>query len=93
MSDRTHRGSDSGKAYSEYYAPDGTLRGKSDTESYTGSWKVVGEQLCFDYSYADTSKNYSECYDVYNNGDMIQWVDANGVQQETVFVPGNPDGL
>ncbi len=90
VSDRTFRGNDGQSQYSEYYAPDGTLRGKSGTETYSGSWKVVGEQLCFNYP---GKTNETDCYAVFKNGDVITWVDANGELVEATYAEGNPDGL
>ena len=90
VSNRTFRGVDGQSQYSEYYAPDGTLRGKSGTETYSGSWKVVGEQLCFNYP---GNANETDCYAVFKNGDVITWVDANGELVEATYVEGNPDGL
>lgn len=91
VSNRTFRGVEEGESYSEFYAPDGSLRGKSGAKAYTGNWKVVGEQLCF--SYADTGDTDTECYTVFKNGDVISWVDENGTIVEAEYVEGNADGL
>lgn len=94
VSDRTFSGDDEGKSYSEYYAPDGTLRGKSGTETYSGSWKVVGEQLCFTYpNKGDKTDSETDCYAVFKNGDAISWVDEDGKLVEATFAEGNPNGL
>lgn len=92
VSDRTHRGQSEGKPYSEYYAPDGTVRGKNPDETYTGTWKVVGEELCFTYPEAGMTPE-AECYAVFNNGAAIEWLSEDGKIVETTYVPGNPDGL
>lgn len=92
VADRTYRGESDGKSYAEYYAPDGTLRGKSGGEAYAGSWKVVGEQLCFTYP-KEGGPAEVDCYDVFKNGDAIAWVDSAGKTVESVFVEGNPDKL
>jgi len=89
VTDRTYRGDYQGKPYVEYYAPDGSMRGKLADEAYTGSWKVVGEQLCFTYP----KDNQTDCYDVFKNGEAFTWVGADGKVVETTFVEGNPDQL
>ena len=40
-----------GKIWAEYFAPDGTLRGRTDDgRQFAGSWKIEGDILCVDYS-------------------------------------------
>lgn len=92
VSDRTFRGKDdAGESYSEYYAADGTLRGSSGGEAYSGSWKVVGEQLCFTYPDGGTSE--TECYAVFKNGDAVTWLTSDGRIVEATYAEGNPDNL
>ena len=50
VSDRTFTGTENKGSYTEYYAPDGTLRGVQDDEQYSGTWSVQGNELCFTYS-------------------------------------------
>ena len=92
VSDRTFRGDDGGAPDAEYYAPDGSLRGKSAGEAYAGSWKVVGEQLCFTYPGEGTSSE-TQCYTVYKDGDAVTWVGSDGKVVAATFVQGNPDNL
>lgn len=92
VANRTYRGESEGMPYAEYYGPDGSLRGKSGAEAYAGSWKVVGEQLCFTYPEAG-SDSETECYAVFKNGDTISWVDSEGKIVEATYVEGNPDNL
>jgi uncharacterized lipoprotein NlpE involved in copper resistance len=92
VSNRTFRGKDdAGEPYSEYYATDGTLRGTSGGEAYAGSWKVVGEQLCFTYPEAGTSE--TECYAVFKDGDVLTWVTSDGEVVAATYAEGNPDNL
>ena len=91
VANRTYRGSSDGKPYTEYYAADGSLRGISGGEAYSGSWKVVEDKLCFTYPTADASE--IECYAVFKNGDSLTWIDSNGRVVEATYVEGNPDGL
>ena len=92
VSDRTYRGDDQGKPYAEYYAPDGSLRGKNAGEAYAGSWKVVGEQLCFTYP-KEGSTSEVDCYSVFKSGDVITWVGSDGKVVAATYVEGNPDKL
>lgn len=92
VANRTYRGVDEGKPYAEYYAADGTLRGKAEGKAYTGSWKVVGEELCFTYP-KEGADSDTECYGVFKNGDAITWTDSDGKVVETTYVQGNPDKL
>ena len=92
VANRTYRGQSDGKPYAEYYTPDGSVRGKTGGETYTGSWKVVGEQLCFTYPNAGKDEEV-DCYAVFKNGDALTWTDSNGQLVETTFVEGNPDNL
>jgi hypothetical protein len=40
-----------GKIWAEYFAPEGTLRGRTDDgRRFEGSWKIEGNTLCVDYS-------------------------------------------
>lgn len=50
VSDRTFTGTENEASYTEYYAPDGTLRGIQDDEEYSGTWSVQGNEICFTYS-------------------------------------------
>lgn len=92
VANRTYRGDYEGKPYAEYYAADGSLRGKTGDEAYPGSWKVVGEQLCFTYP-KEGAASETECYTVFKNGDAITWVGADGKIVDTNYVEGNPDKL
>lgn len=92
VANRTYRGQSDGEPYAEYYTPDGSVRGKTGGETYTGSWKVVGEKLCFTYPKPGKDDEVY-CYEVFKNGDALTWTDSNGQLVETTFVEGNPDNL
>ena len=84
ISDSTVQGSMVGGPYAEYYAPDGTIRGKD----YTGQWSVEGDSMCF--AYHSTPK---ECWNVELNGDQVRWI-KNGASQGTgTIVRGNANGF
>ncbi len=92
VSDRTHRGLSEGKPYAEYYAADGTVRGKTGEETYTGTWKVAGDELCFTYPEPGVEPT-AQCFTVFSKGDAIEWLSSDGTIVETTFVQGNPDNL
>jgi hypothetical protein len=51
--------------YTEYYAPDGQIRGKD----YVGAWTVEGDAMCFLYDGADKA-----CWQVGVADGEIQWI-------------------
>jgi hypothetical protein len=85
ISDSTVQGNmDASGPYAEYYAPDGTIKGKD----YTGQWSVEGDAMCF--AYEGTPKT---CWNVELNGDQVRWI-KNGASQGTgTIVKGNANGF
>ena len=85
ISDSTVQGNmDASGPYAEYYAPDGTIKGKD----YTGQWSVEGDAMCF--AYQDTPK---QCWNVELDGDQVRWI-KNGASQGTgTIVRGNANGF
>ncbi len=45
----TASGASAKHAWSEYYQPDGAIRGRSDDGPYQGKWTVSGSEMCFVY--------------------------------------------
>jgi len=70
-------------AYTEFYAPDGTIRGAD----YAGSWSVDGDRMCFAYG-ADPAT----CWGVRLSGDGVTWVSDAGDEGTGTIMPGNPNG-
>lgn len=93
VSDRTFTGSYEGVTYNEYYAADGTLRGEEAGETYSGTWAVVGDELCFTYPDEAGGEAQVDCYAVYRDGDEIAWVDREGNVTAATWEEGNPQGL
>ncbi|HEV8389641.1 MAG TPA: hypothetical protein VGQ35_07350 [Dongiaceae bacterium] len=85
ISDSTVQGNmDDSGPYAEYYAPDGTIKGKD----YSGQWSVEGDTMCF--LYQDTPE---ECWNVEIKGDQVRW-SKNGASQGTgTIVKGNVNGF
>jgi hypothetical protein len=51
-------------AYAEFYAENGEIRGAG----YTGSWKVEGDAMCFDYGQGPA------CWQVGHAGEEVVWL-------------------
>lgn len=75
---------DAGGAYAEFYAADGSIKGKD----YGGQWSVEGDAMCF--LYQDTPK---QCWSVEINGDQVRWI-KNGASEGTgTILRGNPNNF
>lgn len=69
-------------AYTEFYAADGTIKGKD----YTAKWTVEGDTMCFTYEGAA-----ADCWHVKIAGEAVTWV-KDGVDGGTgTILPGNPN--
>ena len=81
-----------GPKFSEYYAPDGSIRGREieDTdEEYLGTWQVDGDRLCVVFP----SHDYKSCVVVTREQDGA-YDFAVGEQHGTrTIVAGNPNNL
>lgn len=76
--------------YSEFYGADGTIRGGTGADAYTGKWSVDGDTMCFDYGDPATFS----CWGIAAEGDMVEWIDKNGaVGGSGTVVTGNPGNL
>jgi len=75
---------EAGGAYTEFYAEDGTIKGKD----YTGVWNVDGDSMCFQYGSDPVS-----CWQAAKEGDQIQWVKDGKVDGTGTVLPGNPNNF
>ena len=75
---------DASGPYAEYYAPDGTIKGKD----YTGQWSVEGDAMCF--AYEGTPKM---CWNVEISGDQVRWIKDGASQGTGTIVKGNANGF
>ena len=85
VSDHTYQGSMSsgGSGFSEYYAPDGAIRGAD----YTGNWRTEDGIMCFNYGEGD------RCFGVTLDGpSMVMYKDGK-IDGNGMLVPGNPQGF
>ena len=72
-------------AYTEFYAPDGTIRGPS----YQARWTIKDDQMCFDYDEA----LQIDCYGVKIDGRSLEWHRQGEVQGKGTLVEGNPNNF
>jgi hypothetical protein len=71
-------------AYTEFYAADGTIKGKG----YTGKWSIEADTMCFTYEGAA-----ADCWHVKIAGEAVTWV-KDGVDGGTGTIQsGNPNNF
>ncbi|MDQ0395443.1 hypothetical protein [Labrys monachus] len=82
-------GVEDGNPYQEYFNPNGSISGKSSTETYTGAWRIQGDKLCMGYESDDESGQINDwnCSDVGVIGDRVIWND-DGELSEGKLVAG-----
>ncbi|MDX7950167.1 hypothetical protein P7D22_03115 [Lichenihabitans sp. Uapishka_5] len=78
-----------GGSYTEFYAPDGTLRRLDGDGATTGRWNQDGTQVCFDYPDDDDHA----CLQVSVAADTGHFTDADGTADAFEILPGNPKAL
>ena len=71
---------DAAGKYTEFYAKDGTVRGKD----YQAKWSIEGDTMC--WVYAGQPK---DCWRAAIKGDSIKWVKDGKVQGTGTIVQGN----
>jgi len=69
-------------AYAEFYQPDGIIKG----DGYTGTWKIDGDSMCFQYG-----SDPKSCWEVTKEGSAIQWIKDGKVEGTGTVEPGNPN--
>jgi hypothetical protein len=90
MTGTTHEGG----TYTEYYAPDGTIRGATgDGARYTGTWwlRKEDELMCFRYGDGPFDAG---CVRLALTGDRVDFVLLDGtVEPPATLLAGNPNNL
>jgi hypothetical protein len=71
-------------AYTEFYAADGTIKGKD----YAGNWSIDGDKMCFAYGTDPTT-----CWAVQISGDQVTWVGDGGPEGTGTIRAGNPNSF
>ena len=82
VSDKTYQGSMLKDAFAEYYAPDGTIKGKD----YSGKWRVTDGTMCFQYG-----DKPETCWDVRIEGPSMTMYRDGKVDGNGMLVDGNPN--
>ena len=81
-----------GPKFSEYYAPDGSIRGREieDTdEEYLGTWHIDGDRLCVVFP----SHDYKNCVSITREPDGTYDFADDGRHSQRTIIAGNPDKL
>ena len=84
VSDRTYQGSMTEDAFAEYYAADGSIRGKD----YEGAWRTEDGTMCFTYGDGEET-----CWGVLLNGPAMTLLKDGVVDGSGMLVEGNPHGF
>ena len=69
-------------AYTEFYAADGTIKGKD----YTAKWTVEGNAMCFTYEGVA-----ADCWKVKIAGEIVTWVKDGAEGGTGTILAGNPN--
>lgn len=83
-----------GKAWVEYFDPNGTVRGRSrEGVAFSGSWTITGNTLCIDYS--STGEDWCGQFAEGSDGSIDYYRDGKfrKTYPRSVLQPGNPQQL
>ena len=76
-----------GERWSEYYQPDGTIRGRSEHGTMQGKWTVSGSEMCFDY----VGSGAASCWTISVEGNEITYYRKEKHKHNTAtLLKGNP---
>ena len=81
VSNTTYQGSMTKDAFVEYYAADGSIRGKN----YTGKWRTIDNAMCFKYG-----DNPEKCWGVAIRGAALTLLKEGAVDGAGMLIKGNP---
>ena len=86
VSDHSYQGSMSkpGSVFSEYYAPDGSIR----AEGYSGQWRAEDGAMCFQYG-----DGPERCFGVTIDGPSMVMYKEGEIDGNGMLIPGNPSGF
>ena len=86
VSDHSYQGSMSkaGSVFSEYYAPDGTIK----AEGYAGKWRAEDGAMCFQYG-----DSPERCFAVTIDGPSMVMYKEGKIDGNGMLIPGNPNGF
>jgi len=85
---------DDGAWYTEFFSPDGVIRGQEEGQAYKGQWTVLGSQVCVRYPKEEDPGKLGDpdCTGIATNGDHFAWTEEGGIYPAQLR-SGNPDGL
>jgi hypothetical protein len=72
---KTISGIENSESYSEYLSPDGTISGRSPSGTYSGRWRISGNEICFLYEEGRPGTRKWDCNEVRLRGNRIIWDD------------------
>jgi len=72
---KTITGVENGESYSERLSPDGTILGRSASGSYSGRWRISGNEICFLYEEGRRGTGKWDCNEMRLRGNQIIWDD------------------
>ena len=84
----TITGAEDNERYAEYISPDGRILGRTESGSYSGNWRIEGNELCVSYG-----KKPWECTALRLTGNQLVWVDPDGGDVLTTLSKGNTEYL
>ena len=77
-----------GTPFTEFYSPDGIIKGVSGEGRYEGSWSIDDDMLCFVYS------EPFGCRRIGLTGDVVSYITEDGEADGSgTLIKGNPDVL
>ena len=77
--------------WTEYYAPDGTIRGKWRSQHYLAKWSVDRGLMCFDYEI--DGRSFCLMLAVTKDQVFTYREDGSGGDQSSRLLSGNPQNL
>ncbi len=88
----TISGREGGKAYVEFFHPNGRISGEASDGKYSGNWQVSHGRVCLSYEKGNGGRTAWDCSNISVNGSRIVWI-AEGKKFFSALARGNPRGL
>ena len=88
----TISGREGGKAYVEFFHPNGRISGEASDGKYSGNWQVSRGRVCLSYEKGNGGRTAWDCSNISVNGSRIVWI-AEGKKFFSALARGNPRGL
>ena len=88
----TISGREGGKAYVEFFHPNGQISGEASDGKYSGNWQVSRGRVCLSYEKGNGGRTAWDCSNISVNGSRIVWI-AEGKKFFSALARGNPRGL